>query len=79
MPRRWHSLTKYLVLVPPAAAVLDREVMRRGVAPVLLAAELRHRQQLDRGDAQVHEVVEQVDRVLQGPGPRLPEAEGANV
>jgi hypothetical protein len=72
-------LDEVLVLVPPAAAVLNREIMRRGVAPVLLAAELRHRQKFDRGDAQVLEVVEQSDRVLECPGPRLSEAQRTDV
>ncbi len=56
--------------VGPAVGVLHRVGQHPVVAPVPPAGELPHRHQLERGDAEVAEVVEPVDDRVEGAGGR---------
>jgi len=53
---------------PPVGAV-DREEVDPVVAPPELPGELGQGHELDRADAEVHELVEPLDRAGQGPAP----------
>jgi hypothetical protein len=68
-----------LVLVAAAGARLDGEVMGVAVAPAERTGELRHREQLDRVDAEVGEIRQQIHRVRERPGSGMAGAERIDV
>src|SRR6185312_16180193 len=55
---RMAGVDEVLQIVGPAVAAVGREEQHAVIAPIALAGKIRHRHQLDRGDAEAHEMVE---------------------